>query len=152
MKPRVTIPALAAFVALGVSMLVTTHANAHQTVFHSYYYPYATSAGATYSHATATCRTGYPDYDTSCVNGDYVSVQWWVRTRAQAMVDIEIGEPVRININGQDHWWCNEILYCSDGSTPSTGGVFDAPCGWTVCPPGVSASKVEVSFGIFIPS
>ena len=147
MKMRFTIPVIAAFASLSPSMLITRQASAHQNVYHSYYYPYTTSAGATYSQGTATCRTGYPDYDSSCVNGDRISLRWWVRTRAQAMVDIEYALPVVENIHDPDDWWCNETLYCADGTTPSFY-FRGSPCGWTACAAGVSASKVDVSFGI----
>jgi hypothetical protein len=154
MKPRFIVPALAVFTSLSASALDTTPASAHQTVYHPYYYPYATSNGATYSQETATCNTGYPDYDSSCVNGDYVSVRWWVRTRAQAEADIEYGEPWHVNLDqyyGHDDWWCHEVLYCNDGTIVDEGQ-YGTPCGWAVCPAGVRASKIEISFGIAIAS
>lgn len=143
MKTRLTLTVLAVFLSLGASMFIAKRVNAHQTVHRAYNYP----SGTGYTKTYATCHWGYPDYDSSCVNGDYISVAWFARTQAQAEVDIEYGDPYSVNLNGLDDWWCTETLYCSDGSTPTQSG-YGFPCGWTVCPSGVSASRIDVYFGI----
>lgn len=144
MKTRLTLTVLAVFLSLGASMLITKQVSAHQFVHHTYYYP----SGTGYTKATATCHYGYPDYDSSCVNGDYISVGWFARTQATAETDIEYGQPYSVNLNGLDNWSCTETLYCADGSVPSNSG-YGYPCGWNLCPSGMTASRAEIYFGIY---
>ena len=130
MNSRLTIRAIVAIASCGASMLVASQASANQTAAGQYFYPYATSNGAYYQQQTLTCNTNSPDWDSNCVDGDYLSVQWWVRTTSQAMVDIEYGDPFYANLNGTDDWSCSEVLWCNDGSQPGTAA-YGYPCGWT---------------------
>ena len=144
MKLRFTVPALLAVAALGTTALVAHRANANQTVSRSYSYP---NGNSTYLSATATCRTGWPDFDSDCFNGNSIGMKWLVRTTSRAQVDLEYKSGNSINISPGGHFWCNETLYCSDGSTPSFT-YLDVPCGWAQCPVGRSASSIQLSFGI----
>lgn len=143
MKSLFTVRALFAIVSFGASMLITAQSSANQEAAGQYFYPYATSGGATYSQQLLTCNTNSPDWDSNCVNGDYISVKWWVRTTGQALVDIEYGSPFTYNLNGADDWNCSEVLWCNDGTTPGIG-VYGNPCGWTACPSGVSAHRSDI--------
>jgi len=140
MKSKFTIPAIA---AVGAALLLGAQASARQTIQRGYNYP----SGTGYTSATATCNTGWPDFDSDCTNGNYIKMSYYAKTTAQAKTDIEYATPLYVNLSYGAHWWCNETLYCSDGTTLSNTYI-DTVCGWSLCPTGVAASRVEVSFGI----
>jgi len=144
MKRSRIVPACSAFLFLAASTLAA-QADAHQTIYRGYSYPSGTNG--LYSSGTMTCNTGAPDYDADCTNGDSISIKWFVKTRTTAQADIEYKTPLNVNLSYGAHWTCEEVLYCSDGSAPSTYFV-DGPCGWTVCPTGASASFVGIYLGI----
>ena len=140
MRSKFTIPAI---VAVTAALLVGAQAVARQRIYKAYNYP----NGIGFTQATLTCNTGWPDYDSDCNNGDNMRVSYYARTTATAQTDIEYGTPFSVNLSYGAHWWCNETLYCSDGTTLSNTYV-DTVCGWSVCPSGRRASKVEIYVGI----
>jgi len=154
MKSSFTIRALSAIAFLSASMLLTTPADANQTAFEEDFNPYATSFSSewgSWSQTTLTCNTNYPDWDSACTDGDYMSVKWWVRTTGQAMMDIEYGSPYSVNLNNGDDWECSEVLYCDDGTTPGFGE-YGIPCGWDTCPSGISARKAVLYISMTMPN
>lgn len=143
MKSKFSIPVIA-LAAVGAVLFFGSHASARQRRSSVYYWP--NNAPNDGVQVTPTCRTGWPDYDTNCTNGDRFTIWWHAWTAPQGISAIT--GPINVRISPGDHAWGHETVYCGDGTTLSCTWVDDNICGWQFCESDVPATRIELSAGI----
>jgi hypothetical protein len=143
MKQRSFVLTSSAVALVCASLLVSRQAQANQTVYHSYRFSWPNYPLGYNIRDTARCNTGAPDYDSSCVSGDFVTYQWSYNTGGPTYAQMSVYSK---QIRSGDHYWCNVTIYCTDGETLSES-VVDGNCPQLKCGWG-QASEIDVGFGL----